>query len=303
MAWLKSLLRFIFFGNYFYGICTVALSIEASVQQLYSLNTYWYYILLFAASTVYYTKAYIGVTTTDKHNKRSVCYLDHKQLMIWSQLFLTFIIIIATLFIFKDVWKQILHLQWIEYLLLLIFPFVAVLYYGIESFHSEKINLRNNGWLKPFIIGFVWGGTVTIYPILFHCIEYNEPYGITLFGTLLFIKNFMFITVLCIMFDIKDYAADYNQQLKTFVVRVGLRKTIFYIILPLCAIGFGTFLIFTIVRHISPIRIIINAIPFILLITVAYSMHRRKSILYYLAIIDGLMLVKAICGIVSFTSF
>jgi hypothetical protein len=26
-------------------------------------------------------------------------------------------------------------------------------------------------------------------------------------------------------------------------------------------------------------------------------MHQRKSILYYLAIIDGLMLVKAICGL------
>jgi hypothetical protein len=28
-------------------------------------------------------------------------------------------------------------------------------------------------------------------------------------------------------------------------------------------------------------------------------MHRRKSILYYLAIIDGLMLAKAVCGIIG----
>ncbi|MGL1386138.1 hypothetical protein ACSTJO_00160, partial [Vibrio parahaemolyticus] len=44
-------------------------------------------------------------------------------------------------------------------------------------------------------------------------------------------------------------------------------------------------------------RIIFNTIPFILLIIVAWSMHRRKSILYYLAVIDGLMLIKALCGI------
>ena len=157
--------------------------------------------------------------------------------------------------------------------------------------------------MKPFVIGFVWGGTVTIYPLLFHAIENNETYGITLFGFLLFVKNFMFITVLCIMFDIKDFAYDYNQQLKTFVVRVGLRKTIYYIMIPLCIIGLGTFLVFTISHHFRVIRIVINTIPFILLITVAWSMYRRKSILYYLAIIDGLMLVKALCGIISFTFF
>ena len=109
----------------------------------------------------------------------------------------------------------------------------------------------------------------------------------------------MFVTVLCIMFDIKDYAADHNHQLKTFVVRVGLRKTIFYIIIPLSIIGLGTFMGYATTRHFPLLRIIINTIPFILLIIMAYSLHRRKSILYYLAIIDGLLLVKSICGIIG----
>jgi hypothetical protein len=41
------------------------------------------------------------------------------------------------------------------------------------------------------------------------------------------------------MFDIKDYAADHNHQLKTFVVRYGLRKTIFYILIPLTLVSAG----------------------------------------------------------------
>jgi 4-hydroxybenzoate polyprenyltransferase len=106
----------------------------------------------------------------------------------------------------------------------------------------------------------------------------------------------MFISVLGIMFDIKDYAADHNRQLKTFVVHLGLRKTIFYILLPLCGIGLGTFLFYAFAHHFLLLRIVFNTIPFILLIFVAYSMSKRKSILYYLAVIDGLMLVKAICG-------
>lgn len=294
MRFSKSFIQTIFFGNFFYGICAVALSVEASVQQSYPLNTLLYYVFLFASTTAYYNKAYISETTADTKNKRSLWYLTHRENIITTQALLTLIIIISVFFLAKGIWLNLLHMPFVQWLLLLIFPFVAAMYYGIIS---PKYNLRNTGWMKPFVIGFVWAGVVNIYPILFRSIKYNQSYDINFFGVVLFIKNFMYITVLCIMFDIKDYASDHNQQLKTFVVRVGLRKTIFYIMLPLCIIGFGTFLVYTVSHHFPAIRIIINSLPFILLIIVAYSMYRRKSILYYLAIIDGLMLVKAICGI------
>jgi len=301
MQLIKAFIKSFFFGNYFYGICAVALSIEAGVQQYYPLNPLPYYIFLFAATVLYYTRAYITETTADFNNKRSVWYLTNKRFVWWSQVVLTVILFVCLYILWKDVWKDVLHIPMIQWVIFFIFPLVAALYYGVAIPVLSKYNLRNTGWIKPFVIGFVWGGAVTIYPILFHTVETGTPFGITLFGVLLFIKNFMYITVLCIMFDIKDYAADHNRQLKTFVVRVGLRKTIFYIMIPLCTIGFGTFLVFTISHHFPLMRIMVNAIPFILLITVAYSMHRRKNILYYLAIIDGLMLVKAACGILSMT--
>jgi hypothetical protein len=61
----------------------------------------------------------------------------------------------------------------------------------IRSTHS----LRNRGWLKPFVIGFVWAGPVTIYPVLFSSIQDGSlcPWFISF---LLFIKNFMYITML-----------------------------------------------------------------------------------------------------------
>ena len=101
------------------------------------------------------------------------------------------------------------------------------------------------------------------------------------------------------MFDIKDFAADHNHHLKTFVVTWGLRKTIFYILIPLSIIGLGSFIFYAVSYDFPKFRVLINTIPFVLLIIVAYSLHRRKSILYYLAIIDGLMLVKAVCGILG----
>ena len=105
------------------------------------------------------------------------------------------------------------------------------------------------------------------------------------------------------MFDIKDYADDYNRELKTFVVKNGLRKTIFYILLPLSIAGLGSFWIYSFIEDFSTMKILLNTIPFIAMMAVAYSMHRRKSILYYLILIDGLMLLKAACGSVAMIYF
>jgi hypothetical protein len=173
------------------------------------------------------------------------------------------------------------------------------LYYGLPYKDLELYNLRSTGWLKPFLIGFVWAGCITIYPLIFYQLESGHEYVLSYLGVLLFIKNMMFISILGILFDIKDYATDYNQHLKTFVVQAGLRKTIFYIIIPLSVLGFLSFLAFAFISHFALVRIGFNCIPFILLLVVAYSMHRRKSIMYYLVVIDGLMLVKAICGILG----
>ena len=65
----------------------------------------------------------------------------------------------------------------------------------------------------------------------------------------LFVKNWMFCTVNAILFDLKDYADDANREIKTFVVRVGLRKTIFTILVPLTLTGFLSFLFFSLYNH------------------------------------------------------
>lgn len=290
------------FGNYFYGLCTVALSIEASLQQNYPLNSVLYYLCVFCATVLYYTHAYIAEPARpDLNNKRTAWYLYNRKFVRRSQLILTITLAAGAILLIIPIFDRLFHLSWLQWTVGAIFPVVAAFYYGSVVPGTASNNLRNQGWIKPFVIGFVWAGPVTLYPVLFLSIQHGTDYSPGLVGLLLFVKNFMFITMLCIMFDIKDYAADHNQNLKTFVVQLGLRKTIFYILIPLSALGLGTFVLYAMLRHFPLARILVNTIPFILLITVAYSMHRRKSILYYLAIIDGLMLVKAICGTIGIT--
>ncbi len=274
----------------------MALSVESCLQLSAGLNSVAYYGVVFAATVLYYTYAYLDDTNPNADNERSRWYERNRRLVLGSQVLLTTVFVVSMIVFIVE---QPLHLFKVPlyYLcILLVFPLTAVLYYGVQMPTFKRYNLRDTGWLKPFFIGFVWAGAVSVYPVLFVDLAKGTIYRFGLFKLLLFIKNFMFITVLCIMFDIKDYADDHNSELKTFVVHLGLRKTIFYILLPLCVLGLGVFLGYAFVNHFPLLRIVLNTIPFVLLIFVAYSMYQRKSILYYLAVIDGLMLVKAICG-------
>ena len=88
----NRLVEFIFFGNYFYGICAVALSIEASLQQHFPVDDIHFYILLFSATTLYYTKAYISESDATTDNPRTNWYISHHKVAFFSQIFFTIII-------------------------------------------------------------------------------------------------------------------------------------------------------------------------------------------------------------------
>jgi 4-hydroxybenzoate polyprenyltransferase len=297
-------IRLLFFGNYFYGLCAVALSVEASLQQRYPLNHWLFYLLLFSATTLYYSIAYLTTEVSeDSNNLRSAWYARNYRFMKKSQMFFLVVILAGGTAFLAMRWHTIFSMKLWQWCLLFIFPAISGLYYGIDNRFTGKIKLRNIGWLKPFIIGFSWGGMVSVYPVMFYCLYTGQALQPTWVGLFLFIKNFMYITLLCVMFDIKDYEMDYNQQLKTFVVKLGLHKTIYYIIIPLCALGLGCFIGYAIFNHFHPVKILLNMLPFLLVIMVAYRMNYRRSIFYYLVVIDGLMLVKALCGSIGMLFF
>lgn len=301
MKWLVNISKCFFYGNYFYGLCAVALSIEASLQQRVVINPWWYYLAVFTLSTYYYTLAYQSENQTASSNSRTRWYFENQNFIRISQKILMLISLVILILFLPAYFTSLIQLNFIDWVIIFVFPITAMAYYGTGT--QNKISLRRFGWIKPFVIGFTWAGFVTIYPILFQNILQSCVYEFTFIGLLLFIKNLMFISMLCVLFDIKDYATDSNQQLKTIVVKSGLRKTIFRFVIPLTIIGLGSFLIYGISHNFHPGKIIMNTIPFLLLICLAYTLHRPRKILYYLVLIDGLMLIKAVCGSVAMILF
>ncbi|RYY48868.1 MAG: hypothetical protein EOO06_08865 [Chitinophagaceae bacterium] len=294
----NPVLEWIFYGNFFYGFCAVALAVEAVLQLGYPLNGWAFYCMLFLCTVLYYNYPYARKYNYSGKNPRTAWYAKHYRYMFWNQVIVSLILLAGAIIFLVQFFPIIKNISCFNWFLVGLFPLVAGLYYGL-NFLSARYNLRSIGWLKPFIIGFTWAGLVTVYPVLWQNIQAAESYKVVLFNSLLFIKNGMFVAVLCIMFDIKDYATDHSSKLKTFVVQLGLRKTIFYLLIPLPILGVVSFLSYAFTHQFSAIKIVMNMIPFLLLLAVGFALRKRRSMLYYHVVIDGLMLVKAACGITA----
>ncbi|MEJ5961005.1 hypothetical protein [Pedobacter immunditicola] len=293
-----KVIKFIFFGNYFIGLLAIALTIESTIQLHLPFNSFPYYILVALAPVVYYTYAYMGVNRLSKTtNPRSQWYITHHQLIKWSQVSLSVICLLTFAYLLLSNFQAFLQLPLLYWLAVSVILLAALLYYGLLPSYFFNLNLRNTGWLKPFIIGFVWACTANLLPLIALKIESGIDLTTNALWIWLFIKNWMFCTVNAIMFDLKDYAIDANKELKTFAVRMGLKQTIYKILIPLLCIGILSLLIFTYIAHFHLLTIIFNLIPFMLTLIVGFSLNKRKNILFYLIVIDGLILIKALCGI------
>jgi len=293
-----KIIRFIFFGNYFVGILAVALTIEATLQLRLPFNSLNYYLLLFLAPIIYYTYAYNKASTNPSAtNPRNKWYFKHKNFIDWSQgILFTLCMALAINLLYQN-FCNIFNLPISYWVAIVVIITAGGLYYGLLPKSFLNFELRNTGWLKAFVIGFVWACCANVLPLIMLKIETGIGYHASVLWTWLFIKNWMFCTVNAIIFDIKDYPTDANKHLRTFVVRYGLRKTIFSILIPLLIIGLVALGIFASYKGFGWPQVFFNVLPFLLTIYVAYSMHKRKNILYYLMVIDGLILFKAICGI------
>lgn len=295
-----KVVSFVFFANYFVGLLAVALSLETMFQLGLPFNSVLYYILIFCATVFYYTIAYSNPPgTTSSRNPRTEWYRTHYNFTRLTQYVLaTICIALSGWFLFKY-FSELLHLPLGNWMLLMAIPSAAVLYYGLLPKSVISFNLRKTGWLKAFVIGFVWAGFVNVFPITMLRLEQGIVVHEPIFMFWLFVKNWMFCTVNAIMFDMKDYEDDANIELKTFAVRIGLRNTIIYVLVPLLLIGVLSFLTFAFFRHLSAPTVLLNLLPFVSLLSVAFALQKPKSVLFYLIVIDGLLLLKAICGILG----
>jgi hypothetical protein len=294
---MKKAIDTLLFSNSFYGIAAVLLAIESNLLSGFALNHPALYILLFSGTVVFYSFSYKYDPKPSPGNQRARWIKQNKKFFLYFQILLLIITVPAAVWYYQSLVSLTAVQFFTITLLLVVFPLVGMFYYGIAFPGLFKLKLRQFGWFKPFIIGAVWAGCISFMPWLMKQWENGSLVMPTTAILYIWLHNFMFISVLAILFDVKDYAADHNHALKTFVVRVGLKKVILSIVLPLATMGFVFLWMVLGLKSIASPAIIFLSLPILALAWVALNMNKKHPIKWYLIVIDGLMPLKAVCGI------
>lgn len=290
------MLSWVVFSNLFYGISVLALQWQTAILLGLPFANPWFYLATFSATLLYYSHAYLFDTSTEAGDERMQWYRRNAKQIRVSQAMLTFLLLIATWQLVPALFPASFSSLWPA----IVFPLLAALYFGGIQPGKAPFNLRKYGWLKPIIIALVWGGIGTLIPEWWASASLHQPYIPSSPALLLLLQQGLFILVLSILFDVKDYAADHNLQIKTWAIRVGQGQLLRRIILPLAAMGViaETYPCFT--AGYPPYYALLNTIPWVLLIFACQSLTRHRSVVHYLWVIDGLIPLKAAIGIIAY---
>lgn len=253
---------------------------------------------------VYYTRIYYRSISPTSSNKRIVWYRDHHNFIKVALIVALLLIACDAAYLFFKLRKMVATLHLIQWALMVIFPLIAFLYtFKTIPFLSAK-QLRGIGWLKPFFIGFAWSGLVTVYPVFFRQMQSGTLSGSFILPSGLFwFQNFLYISALAVIFDIKDHRSDVRHHLKTYPAILGIRKTITLVIIPVILLSLAVLLLYQWQQGLTRLQIFIQIVPFIVTLIVTGMFKKNRSVLFYLAVVDGMMLLKGACGIISISFF
>lgn len=300
---MKKIIHLIFYGNIFLGICAVALCIESNLLNHISLNVFPFYLLIFFCTCIYYTMIYVRSVRTKNYDDRTLWYranLDKIKVTLKGAIAVTVAFI---LFLVWQNFQKLLLLSPLQIGLIFAFPLIA----GWYTFTPPIFNIRQIrqiGWIKPFVVGFTWSGWVTIYPILIWQVQRVHIDSSPVFPSfLLWLQNFLYLSVIAMLFDIKDFRTDVKHQLKTYPVILGIKRTFRYIIIPALMVNMAVFFFYQWQQQNQLMQTVLQLIPYLLLVYIIIKHQQQKSVLYYLVAIDGLLFVKAVCGITSIYIF
>ena len=149
---------------------------------------------------------------------------------------------------------------------------------------TNKKRIKDFGLLKIITLSLLW----TLVTVWFPVDEVNLS-GFSF--QLIFVRRFIFIFVLCLLFDIRDIAVDRIENIATLSVQLGIKRSY-----ALCYLLLVMFAVLSIIQFIylpdAPqlIAMLISAVA--TWITIDYS-KKHNSDVFYLACVDGVMLLQA----------
>lgn len=264
----SSFAKTLVYGNIFIAFCALSQVFFTyflfHIPFNYENNAYLLFVLLSTYLQYNVQRGYYVVNKSNAHTDRGQWTLQNKKIMIAS--------LIASLIVVLFLCN---NLSYLSIGIMVGAELISTLYY------IQPFNLRRHGYIKPFLISFVWVISCSLVPLI-------ENDILTTHSVWFFASQFVFISVLCMLFDIKDNDADYLSGVNTYANRFG-EKITKGICASLVIIGFVCFYIF---NHEPAFLITSIALRVILVASIFFTNEKRHSFYYYLWI-DGLLIIQA----------
>ena len=270
----KKFSEVFFFGSIFISLCAVAMCVETNLLLHLPLNDISFYLFVLGATLVQYNLHYLFKTTAVENSARLAWSRKNKgthEVLIAAGTAL----IIYSLFSF--------HLH--HFIILLAFGIIAVLYSFPFLPFANKKRIKDYGLLKIVTLALLWTLVTVWFPV--DQTDFSE-----ISFQLIFLRRFIFIFILCLLFDIRDTEIDSKENIATLSVKLGVKTSYF-----LCYLLLLIFITLSVVQFIYlPERIQLAAMLLSAAATALVIEYSKKnnSDIVYLALIDGMMLLQAL---------
>ncbi|MEP6952358.1 MAG: UbiA family prenyltransferase [Ginsengibacter sp.] len=270
---MKKLTEFVLFTSIFISACSVALCIQTNLLMHLPLNTFSFYCFVFGATLAQYNLHYLVKTTAVKNSLRLVWSSKNK--IVHKVLFGAGVALILFSFMsFR------LH----HFIILAVLGAIGFLYSFPVIPFGEKRRIKDYGFLKIITLALLWTLVTVWFPINSLLFENN----IFIF---VFLKRFVFLFVLCLLFDIRDIEIDRKENIKTLAVFLGKEKSYLFaycFLIIFIILSFLQFFYFDDIRVLIAMLLSAAATFFVIELT-----KKTNSDFVYLAGIDGMMLLQA----------
>ena len=207
---LQRFFYFLLFGSIFISLCAVAMCMETNILLHLSYNSVGFYVFVFGATLVQYNLHYVSKTVAIDGSPR-LHWSRHQKQTHYILIGFGICMILYGLLTFP------LH----HYVVLLILGVIGFIYsFPIIPVRGTRKRLKDFGLLKIITLSLMW----TLVTVWFPANQLVFDSTIFLF---VFIKRFIFIFILCLVFDIRDASVDAPHGIHTLPVILGTRKAYF----------------------------------------------------------------------------
>lgn len=273
-VYLKKLVEFILFSSIFIALCAVGFCIETNILLGLPLNSFSFYCFVFGATLLQYNLHYSAKKIAVKNSERLSWSMNNKNIHL-SLLIIGGILILFSFFSF--------HLK--HFLILCCLGAISFLYSFPFLPFGKKKRIKDYGFLKIVTLSLLWTLVTVWFPVN------TMPHDKVLF-VFVFAKRFIFMFILCLLFDLRDIEIDRKENINTIPVALGKRNC--YLLSYLLLALFLAISVFQYLYAAQLLFLIAMIISVIITFVIIQRTRKTNSDFIYLAGIDGMMLLQAL---------